>query len=214
MTPQTLNSTNDNILDCTNWVDRLGGTSTFNCVVMDICKQIQLDDDLQSVYGVYSLKGLMSFFHLFFTTIFDFDDCNKVGGSDVVQQIDDVQVNVIVGMHSKLLKKGLNESHFDMLVCYFESALQDAWVKDHIVNDATYLLKSFRDAFKPKNEEQEQHIYSVFEIANLEYVKERLNSEKATESPSSTKHKKKVLPARTRSGEGLLSMFRKKIVVE
>mmetsp|Transcript_112616 Transcript_112616/g.168521 ORF Transcript_112616/g.168521 Transcript_112616/m.168521 type:complete len:187 (+) Transcript_112616:86-646(+) len=176
MAPQTATEYKSNIME------RLGGQSVFDFIVLGMVERLQQDSSLDGFFSNYgsSLESLQS---AVLTAMF-------------TKHADDYDVDGFILLRFyRILELGFNETHFDTLVKHFIESLQDAWVEDDVFEDAVRIIKSFRPIFvntegKAAEEEAAETISSKVE--------------------ESTVTKEKTAPRRGSSGEFLLNLMRPK----
>ena len=168
-------------------VERMGGEgqSSFNFAVMNFCNMISTDKNLEEFYGSFDQESL----HAMITELLDLA---------FEQHPDYFQLEPAIALrYFRMFELGFNETHFDMLVEHFEVALCDAWIEQEVVDDALFMLRCIRSGFEKKKSSKKSSSSSS------------KKSESSTAATTPRQAKKKTV-GRSKSGEGLLSVFKMK----
>jgi truncated hemoglobin YjbI len=124
-------------------MQRLGGESTFDFVVISWVGHIKADPKLKTFFSYYDANSLDELQKQFLETIFikhpeDFDE----------------DAFLLLRYYS-LIDRGFEAKHFDLLVKHLFRAMNDAWVESDVVEEAIQVVKSYRRVYEFGSNEEE-----------------------------------------------------------
>lgn len=123
-----------------NLLERFGGAAAFKFLIIAYCERILSDDELDRLFGNFTLNGLIPIQTDLLLAAF----VDTMSTSD---ELADLQGRVTLS-HYRLFEMGLNESHFDRLQEHFTSSLYDCWLEDDVVELSKKHFKSVRVVFE------------------------------------------------------------------
>ncbi|CAJ1939281.1 unnamed protein product [Cylindrotheca closterium] len=105
-----------------NLVEKVGGQSQFEYIVIKYCEGIQDDSSVQTFFADMDLNGLI--------------DLQKEFLNAALLDLNQEEAQAAMGrlaMKHQHLWSGLEERHFDVLKAHFIEALRDCWVEEKYV---------------------------------------------------------------------------------
>ncbi|KAL3931555.1 MAG: hypothetical protein SGBAC_011251 [Bacillariaceae sp.] len=118
-----------------NLVEKVGGQSQFDFIVIKYCEIIQDDLSLRAVFADLQLDGLIDLQK-------EFLDAALL---DLPSHITEVAMGRLIVKYQHLWQSGLNESNFNLLKAHFTEALRDCWVEDKLIS----LFEQHYDSLRP-----------------------------------------------------------------
>jgi hypothetical protein len=157
-----------------NLLERIGGMSSLDFVIISYCERILDDPNLERFYGNFNLKNL---------TVFQ---KQLVMAAIVMPDSEDNAATLkgrVVLRHYRLFELGLNESDFDTLVGHFSGALRDCWLTEDVVELCETHFTELRPIFKENGKSIQRN------ASHLQDTQDRLSvSMKETEARNAFKH--------------------------
>lgn len=121
-----------------NIVERVGGQSEFDFVIMNYCESICNDSSLKSFFAQLDLNGLIELQTEFLNAAF----------IDTSAQETEATIGSLALKHQLLWQMGLDETHFEKLRDHFAMALRDAWTEEAVVQLAEKHFNCLRPLFQ------------------------------------------------------------------
>ena len=147
MAPTQLPSPNGDNVD-ESLLQRLGGEANLELTIQHFYDLILNDPALEEFFGNTNMKLLRAHQKRFMVIAF-----TKIP--------EDFNVaSFIVQKHYRLFMKGLNETHFDLVVEHLIAALKQMWVEQEEIDEIIEILGPFRDVFvkTAKSEQIVKHV--------------------------------------------------------
>ena len=162
---------------------RMGGEKAYEFAIMELSDRLLKDKSVDQFYGTFNRPNL----RLLNKELLDLAFQEHSADFDFEKPI--------ALRFFRMFEQGFNETHFDILLKHFEHSLRDSWVEQDVIDDAIKLLGSLRVQFSKQDR---------LKMKLGDFVAEGKKAEKiASRCPP----KKKVVE-RTKSGDGLLSVFK------
>jgi truncated hemoglobin YjbI len=133
-----------------NLLERIGGASSLDFLIISYCERIQDDPTLELFFGNFNLKSL---------TVFQKE---LVMAALVKPDSEDIAATIkarVALRHYRLFELGLNESEFDTLVGHFSGALRDCWLTEDVVELCETYFTELRPIFKENGNSIQQNAY-------------------------------------------------------
>eukprot|EP00980_Cylindrotheca_fusiformis_P006397 scaffold1366_cov91-Cylindrotheca_fusiformis.AAC.3 len=123
-----------------NLLERIGGASSLDFVVLALCSRIQDDPSLRSFYSAsnFTSSDLVALQKEFILAALLKNKEAKAG--------DALKARVVLA-HSHLFEMGFNEVHFDILASHFAGALLDSWQDDDVIRACERHFQELRPIF-------------------------------------------------------------------
>lgn len=117
-------------------LDRLGGPEAVKAVVEEFYQRVVKDPSTEQFFADVKMGALkkhqVEFMKIAFTTIPDDLDIPKL----------------LTTKHKQLFKKGLNETHFDVIATHFVGACRHLNVPENLIDEAVSIVGSLRPVFE------------------------------------------------------------------
>lgn len=122
-----------------NLLERIGGTSNLDFLIISFCERIQDDSTLKKFYGNFDLPSLIVFQK----------ELLMAALVEPATESDAENLRTRAALrHYALFERGLNKTHFDMLAVHFSGSLRDCWLNDDVVADCEKCFGELRPMFK------------------------------------------------------------------
>jgi truncated hemoglobin YjbI len=133
-----------------NLLERIGGASSLDFLVISYCERIQDDPNLKQFYGNFNLKSLTVFQKELVMAALVKPDSEE----------DAATLKARVALrHYRLFELGLNESDFDTLVGHFSGALRDCWLTEDVVELCETYFTELRPIFKENGKSMQRNAF-------------------------------------------------------
>lgn len=130
---------NPNVHFKDNIIERIGGSSNLNLLVVSFCEYIKEDPSLVEFNGNLAFKDLSTMEEeLLMAALVETE-----GETEAQTRRSRVALR-----HFRLFQSGLNELHFDVLSKHLKYALEDCWASDDVIQDCERHFASLRPIFE------------------------------------------------------------------
>ena len=126
-----------------NLIERIGGRSQFNFVVIDYCEKIQENPQLRYFFGHFELQDLIKLQKHFLDTVL-LDLAPVEAGSAKGE---------LMLKYYRLWHMGMNEHYFEMLKEHFLEALRESWAEETLVQQFLKYFEELRPLFQRSGKE-------------------------------------------------------------
>jgi truncated hemoglobin YjbI len=123
-----------------NLLDRIGGESQYDYLILSYCENILEDHRLARIYKDYDIDSLASLQKSLLDISFLQDTSGKIFYED--------SRNHIVMQNYALFEKGMNVHHFDLLRKHFVDALHNSWIQDELFDLCQHRFEALRSIFE------------------------------------------------------------------
>lgn len=118
-------------------IEKAGGESQFDFLVISFCERIQKDKSLKLFYGGLEMSSLVALQKkMIFSAILDVsaEEAEALRGKLILR-------------HHLMSQQGFRSKHFDMLETHFADAMLDVWLDEDVMNLFTKFFQSLRSIF-------------------------------------------------------------------
>jgi hypothetical protein len=170
---------------------RLGGENLFEFMFLTFMERLEQDEGLKKFYkGWDAHESHKTLLNLAFT----------------MDKAEAISSHPIWLRFYQQFERGLDETHFDIIVNHFEAVLQENWIEQATIDDALKMLRCIRDVFESKAKE---HFDKMLETKR-DILAVRTHSDDGLEQMQKAMRKsRKAAPGQSRSGDGLISAIRR-----
>ncbi|CAJ1930957.1 unnamed protein product [Cylindrotheca closterium] len=122
-----------------NIIERMGGSSSLNMLVVSFCENIKDDPSLAQYFGNFAFKDLSVLEEeLLMAALVESE-----GENDIQSRRSRVALR-----HFRLFESGLNEHHFDRISKHLKYALEDCWAPEDVIQDCGRHFAGLRPLFE------------------------------------------------------------------
>lgn len=127
----------------TDILERLGGESQYNFLIMTFCDSILEDSTLQGFFKGFDVEAMAALMKRFLSITFQ-------SSSNIFDE--DVRGKIVLRNYD-LFEMGLGSSHFERLQSHFEFALHDSWLDEEVVDECKQRFIDLRKVFEMEGKE-------------------------------------------------------------
>ena len=119
-------------------IEKIGGQSQFDFVIIDYCENIQEDPRLEYFFGHLDLQVLIQLQKHFLDAVL----------LDLPQKEASALKNHLILKYYGLWHMGMNERYFELLEGHFLEALRDCWVENSVLQQCQKRFEELRPLFQ------------------------------------------------------------------
>ncbi|CAJ1939285.1 unnamed protein product [Cylindrotheca closterium] len=137
-----------------NLVEKVGGQSQFDFIVIKYCEHITADQSLKLFFKDMEHDSLIELQKEFLSAAL----------LDLPSHITEVAMGRLVVNYQDLWESGLNERHFDTLKAHFIESLRDCWVEENLITLFDQHFDSLRPLFhevSPNKKQIQEQVVSL-----------------------------------------------------
>ncbi|CAJ1939269.1 unnamed protein product [Cylindrotheca closterium] len=119
-------------------IEKIGGQSQYEFVVIEYCENIQKDHRLEYFFGHLDLQELIQLQKQFLDAVF----------LDVTEKEATTLKNQLMIKYYGLWHMGMNERYFEVLEGHFSETLRDCWVEESLLQQCQKRFEELRPLFE------------------------------------------------------------------
>ena len=130
------------------FLERIGGESQYDFLIMTFCDSILEDAALQGFFQNFEMEAMAALMKRFLGITFQ-----SSARLDVTDE--DVRGKIVLRNYA-LFEMGLSQTHFEQLQSHFEFALHDSWLEEEVMNECKGRFNDLRKVFEMERQELEE----------------------------------------------------------
>ena len=131
-----------------SFLERFGGESQYNFLIMTFCDSILEDAALQGYFQGFDVEAMATLMKQFLCITFQSSIRLDVTDEDIRGKI--------VLRNYALFEMGLSEGHLEKLQSHFEFALHDSWLDEEVIDECKERFSDLRKVFQMEGKELEE----------------------------------------------------------